>query len=354
MNKIWKRFGILLFAALFLACSINLPVRAEEGGSQPTGGGEGLSGPAYTYTVRIYAGKQGTIAGAEMKPYYDVAPGGTIDFDKNDVVLNEGSDKYYVKGIRESGKDNSELYVLNNGSITVDRDVDYVVAYGLKGNLVEYTVRFVDAETEEKLAEDQTYYGSVGDKPVVSYLYIEGYQPRSYNITKTLVADPSENVFTFKYTPFDGTQVDETVTMLPGTETLVTEVIPGTGGGANAGTTVVADANADAAAGGAAAGGGAADGGAGDGGVVIDEPQVPLDTIDLDTMDEDGTYLDEPTVPLSDMKFKLGPIEMDARRLAVTFAVLAAVATIAIASFLYWRPRRKKEKTDEEDATRSV
>jgi hypothetical protein len=42
-------------------------------------------------------------------------------------------------------------------------------------------------------------HGNVGDKPVGASLYIEGYQPQAYNLTGTLQADESKNVFTFVY-----------------------------------------------------------------------------------------------------------------------------------------------------------
>ena len=350
MEKMRKRFGMLLAAALVLACYISLPVKAADG-EETTDSTETAEGP-YTYTVRIYSGKQGKFSdGSEVKTFGGLTLGDPVNFNinnlANEVVLGDES-KYYAKGIRESGKDNSDI--LANSIPDVERDVDYVVAYGLRSGMVEYTVRFINDATEEKLADDAVYYGNVGDKPVISYLYIEGYQPRAYNLTKTLEADPNENVFTFRYTLLAGAQTDETVIILPGTETSVTEVIPGTGG-TNVGTVVV-EGNGDAAAGGAAGDGAA--GGAGDDGVTIEEPAVPLDTIDLDTMTDEGVYIDEPSVPLSDMKFQLGPIEMDAKRLAIALVVLTAAAAIAIASFLYWGPRRKKEKNDEEDAGRSV
>lgn len=37
--------------------------------------------------------------------------------------------------------------------------------------------------------------------PVAAFRYIEGYEPRAYNLTKTLVSNEAENVFTFVYFP---------------------------------------------------------------------------------------------------------------------------------------------------------
>lgn len=50
-----------------------------------------------------------------------------------------------------------------------------------------------------KLAESRTYYGNVGDEPVIAYLYIDGYIPDSYNQTGKLSSNASENVFNFVY-----------------------------------------------------------------------------------------------------------------------------------------------------------
>ncbi|MCI8930475.1 MAG: hypothetical protein HFI00_13665, partial [Lachnospiraceae bacterium] len=38
-------------------------------------------------------------------------------------------------------------------------------------------------------------------KPVVAFLYVEGYVPQAYNLTKTLSKNEAENIFTFVYSP---------------------------------------------------------------------------------------------------------------------------------------------------------
>ena len=50
------------------------------------------------------------------------------------------------------------------------------------------------------LLESQTFYGAVGDRPVVAFQYVDGYQPQAYNLTGTLSSNEAENVFTFTYT----------------------------------------------------------------------------------------------------------------------------------------------------------
>ncbi len=130
-----------------------------------------------TYTVTFYAGNQGTFAdGAGKIVMSNLKYGAFVSFDvqKDGVVTLNNSDKYYVKGLRKSGRDNSETDELEASrySVTVKGDADYVVAYGIKGNQVAYTVNYQDANGKELLASN-TYYGNVGDKPVVAYQYVE-------------------------------------------------------------------------------------------------------------------------------------------------------------------------------------
>lgn len=227
--------------------------------SEPTPG-DGGTDHNTTYTITLYAGKQGTLTGQTSAG----ASGGQIDksdsriiikglehgsmvtFNAQDMVELDADSKYYVKGIRQSGRDNGEAADVSNSAITVTEDRDYVVFYGIKGDLVSYKVNYQDASGNQ-LAGSRTYYGNIGDKPVVAFLYLDGYEPQTYNLTKTLSANEAENVFTFVYTPIPGATatggaaggetviVDEEtvvvtqdggVTVLPGNETDA----PGTGG----------------------------------------------------------------------------------------------------------------------------
>ena len=169
---------------------------------------------SYTYTVSFSAGGQGSINGGiqvrkasgnsssvsiESKGDKVVVNGleygDVISCDaQGNVSLNENS-KYYVKGIRLSGRDNNTVA---QSAFLVSGDQDYVVAYGIPGELAEYTVNYVDANGN-KLADSKIYYGNVGDEPVIAYLYIDGYIPSSYNQSGKLVSDASKNVFNFVY-----------------------------------------------------------------------------------------------------------------------------------------------------------
>ena len=176
----------------------------------------------YTYTVRLFSGAQGSIDGGHVcrmlgtpvpgssGEVYEISGlryGDQITFNVQSGVTMENSSKYYVRGIRLSGEDNSTV---GNLSFTVTGDQDYVVAYGIKGETVAYTVNYLD-QAGNALAPSETYYGNVGDKPVVAYQYIEGYQPQAYNLGKTLSQDATENVFSFIYTPITVNRVVDRV-----------------------------------------------------------------------------------------------------------------------------------------------
>ena len=79
------------------------------------------------------------------------------------------------------------------------RDIELVATYGIKGSLVSYTINFLEYGTSKVLHAPATYYGNVGDKPVASYVYINGYEPQAYNITATLTSGTNEwNLFYYK------------------------------------------------------------------------------------------------------------------------------------------------------------
>ena len=163
---------------------------------------------SYGYVLNIYTGNQGVfkddgskartikLASGEHSPAYDI----------NDIKVTNS--KYYVRGFRIAGHDNDETVdeptgYTNLGGYVASGDASYEVAYGIRGKLVKYTVRYVDANNNE-LAPSDTYYGMPGDKPVASYRYIEGYDPDAYYKAQPLDKDPNKNVFTFKYTRNNG------------------------------------------------------------------------------------------------------------------------------------------------------
>ena len=170
------------------------------------------------YVIRVSAGNKGTFPGNEM---YTV----TLPYDSYltvpEAIADEG---YYVKGIKESGKDS----FMNGYHIT--KDQDFIVVYGVKGREVRYVIRYLEYGTNTVLAEEQTFYADPGDKPVSSYIYIEGYQPY-LRTTKTLVEDESQNVLFAYYTAIPAPAA---------------AAAGGGGGGAAAGGNANAGANANA------------------------------------------------------------------------------------------------------------
>lgn len=180
MKKLKKMLYVMLSLCLLMGTVQPVSAKGEE----------------YTYTVRFFAGRQGTFSGGEVLVFEGLHYGDQVNFYQSAVTLNDNS-KYYIRGIRESGKDNSES--TQTPSFTVTGDRDYVVAYGILGDATSYTINYVDEEGNT-LAPSETYYGNVGDRPVVAYIYIEGWVPQAYNLTRTLKKDPAENVFDFIYT----------------------------------------------------------------------------------------------------------------------------------------------------------
>ena len=191
MKMLKKLLTVLLTGALVLGLSMTA-FAAED----------------YDYTVTFYAGNQGSFNGAGV-----TASGGTVSYSGSKIVVSglklgdvvgfnapsgislSDSGKYYAQGIRLSGRDNDEVAA---SVFTVSEDADYVVAYGIRGNMTSYTVNY-QGKDGKALAPSQTFYGNIGDKPVVAYQYIEGYVPEALGLTKTLSGNEADNVFTFVY-----------------------------------------------------------------------------------------------------------------------------------------------------------
>lgn len=174
--------------ALALACGAYVTaaaVTADEAAADPT-----------TYTVRLYGGNRGTVAGQSMYQQSGVAYGNTVDLLSVPVAVTDG--KYYAKGIRPAGQDNVKDVAYVTGPVTVTEDADYVVAYGVLANRVEYTVRYVDAAGSE-IAASQTFTGDIGDMPAVAARYVENYVPDAYTASRALGENSSDNVITFTY-----------------------------------------------------------------------------------------------------------------------------------------------------------
>lgn len=331
MKKFCRCFTAMLTMALLLSV---FPVTAH---AEP-----------YTYTVTFYAGNHGTFnssqdirvdkvegSSATVNPPSEggnrivvekLMRGDRISFNVPEKAVTLNNSKYYVKGIRRSGTE------IEEASFEVDKDMDYVVAYGIKGNMVGYTVNYED-EAGNTLAPSRTYYGNVGDKPVVAYTYVEGYTPEAYAMTKTLSSNEQENVFTFVYREGEIQIIEtpgETIT------TVVTEQTEGegtgtAGAGTGAGATGAGAGAAGAGAGTAGEGTGAAgeDAGAAEGTTAegetteVEDEEVPQDLVDLD--DEEAP---KANIKLDKEEVKKGfPM---AAGIAVSVAAVAALAGMII------------------------
>ena len=206
MTGFRRRFLLCLLTAA-LVCSVSIPrTFAQEA--------EG-----YTYTVVLYPGNQGSFpASGPLRVQSDTASvsfsesqiritglryGDRVGYDAaagGAILLKDGS-RYYSKGIRESGKDNSTL---GPSSFAVTCDREYVVAYGIRGNMVSYRIHY-RSTAGKSLLPSRTCYGNIGDRPIAAWAYVDGYLPQAYNLTRTLSADPTKNEFTFVYTPITKT-----------------------------------------------------------------------------------------------------------------------------------------------------
>ena len=164
---------------------------------------------SYEYKVTVLAGLHGTINGLD-KVEISVPAGTQWTPNAYDVAVTDA--RFYFKGFHVSGIED----LTTGGAQTITKDIVFVAAYGMSGRTVEYTVLFQDA-AGNTLHPQKTFYGNVGDKPVVACEYIDGYVPQAQNLTKTLSANAAENVFTFIYSPG--------------------EPLPGGGGGGTTGTT---------------------------------------------------------------------------------------------------------------------
>lgn len=184
-------FGVVL--TLLLALCMGLPAAAFAAPDDTT------------YTIRLYGGNRGTVNGQDMVEWTGVHYGDTVDLGQANITVTDG--KYYAKGARPAGLDNVKdvVYVADvdangklSGTVTVTEDADYVIAYGVLADRVEYTVRYVDAAGNE-LAASQKFMGDIGDTPATAAPYFENYVPNAYTATLALTGNPDQNVITFTY-----------------------------------------------------------------------------------------------------------------------------------------------------------
>ena len=321
--KKWKRLLVSLLTVSMTLGASTMNVMADD--TTP-----------YTYKVTLSAGNKGTINGQSKIEVSDISYGSKFSFDNTALYnIQVTDDRYYVKGIRLSGRDNASSKRLDAPAFIVTGDADYVVAYGIKGNMVAYTVNYQDT-SGKSLAESQTFYGNVGDKPVVAYRYVENYIPDALALTKTLSDNESENVFTFTYTPGATDRIVETTTT-------VTTTVPGTATPAGAAGTTGATGTTGASAGtgtgttagGTAAGGTTAGGtttGGTAGGTTTDNNSQDTTAKDKDTATSEDEQTPKSLVDLDDEDTPKGNIDAKDKTSKTPIAAGIAIIVVAVAA----------------------
>lgn len=347
--KAFKRFTIAFAAVLTFLATSSTAVFADEAPKK-----------GYTYNVTITTGSEDIVftsaaitgateadtakmAGVETKLSADQ----TVMYIKNvpygvSLKLTDEAGKlscidasktiYSVKGIRQAGHDET-----NAGIIAVTGDAEYVVAYGVITNPVNYTVKYVDGDGNELLSPD-TFIGNAGEKIEVAFRSVDGYLPNVFREQMTLSEDASLNVFVFTYHPSKGVNViynsitgEATYIYEDGTTTTVVvpaeNVTPGAAiaGGAGAGAGANAGANADD---------NANAGNAGADENVIEDEETPLVT-------QDVVDLDEEDVPLAD---KAASTLVNAA--PIIAGVIVVIAAAGITTIVVMSRKRKLAKVD--------
>ena len=254
MKNIKKAFTIILSMVLIAGFGCLSAFAAD--GEEPSKDDFGDKIYKAKYTITVYSGKEGNFGGktgaerhatahygdsvrVDLYGNITVTPkgGGTGDVVPLNFAVNDGS-KYYARGLKYAGHDNDETEGMGRLTVvdTVTGDLSYTVAYGLNGGLVKYTVHYVNDATGEALLPSATYYGMAGDRPVVSFQYIEGYAPTNYNQTQYLTKNEADNDFTFRYAESDLT-AEEQAAAAAAPVTVVRNGANGTGNAnANAGS----------------------------------------------------------------------------------------------------------------------
>ena len=163
MNWLKRMYtSLLILSVMFLMVGQN--VLAQE--TDETG---------YTYTVRLSAGNQGELTGegiTVVRGDDNVNPEGTSVRREGNMMVVSGlqyddkvyiipgdaakatDERYSIRGVRRSGRDNSEA-VQSTGSIA--SDMDYVIAYRVSGDMVRYTVQYLDAAGNNLLPSDNFF-----------------------------------------------------------------------------------------------------------------------------------------------------------------------------------------------------
>ena len=216
MKKLKRLFGFSLIMTML--CSLISPiwVRAEEytyqisiirGGTEEIGAGfvsdmsDSLTIVSASDEVSVSSNKDSVIIkGLKYNDQISFNPKSAVE------ISDDSNDKYYVKGMRISGSND----VVSESTFSVTKDNSYVVAYGV-GAVVPYTVKYLDG-AGNALAQQNTFYGAIGDEVYVPYKYIDGYIPNALNLHTASLKENDEFVFTYTKASSGGQTIYNTTT----------------------------------------------------------------------------------------------------------------------------------------------
>ena len=225
MNRVRRVFALLLLLCLVLSLQIVASAAAKD-----------------EYVVRLYIGAQGSYSGGSYG-YKIVKRGDTCSLtDIFGAVTLPANSKYYVKSIRESGKEEDHELAITN----VQKDQDYVVTYGIRRDTVKYRVHYVNANTGAELSNSPSQWFAANRDDIVYVAYVEysGMQPDAYNRVAQLNDDSSIMTtdrdtfeFYFRYQPVPTPSSGTTTPTTTGGGTTVVPAAGGAAAGANAANT---------------------------------------------------------------------------------------------------------------------
>ena len=334
MKKLKRLFGFSLIMTMLCSLISPIGVRAEEytyqisiirGGTEEIGAGfvsdmsDSLTIVSASDEVSVSSNKDSVIIkGLRYNDQISFNPKSAVE------IPDDSNDKYYVKGMRISGSND----VVSESTFSVTKDNSYVVAYGV-GAVVPYTVKYLDG-AGNALAQQNTFYGAIGDEVYVPYKYIDGYIPNALNLHTTSLKENDEFVFTYTKASSGGQTIYNTTTstsygVVEGEGQMTYQFVPAAvrevaGNGTAGGT---ANGNGQGQAGGAAGGNQNNEAANGNNEVAIEDTQTPTaaDVIDID--DEDVAKAGE-TEKMFDV------LERTAMVIAI-FGLLLVLLTIGVA-----------------------
>ena len=215
---------------------------------------------------------------------------------------------------------------------TAEKDEDFVLTYGLRGEQVTYYVRYVNAGGNDLRAASGPFYANSGDKVYVAFIEVSGYEPDAYNKTRTLTEDYT---FIFRYS---ASSTNSGATSGGGSSTVVSTVGSVSTGNNNTVT-------------GSTASGSAAGTGSDSGNTGIAEAENgtrPLDIIDEDALPQAGPEGEQTPVTQKPASQRQSAEQKRLRRLGTAAAVLG----LLLIALLYWYLLfyRKKKMAEAEAA----